>query len=70
MKKYLIVIIILFSVFLFFKNTYKEEVKEKIQIKDEKKEKKAIFISYIELQKYIGKKDSKTSKKNIEKRIM
>ena len=69
MKKYLIVIIILFSVFLFFKNTYKEEVKEKIQIKDEKKEKKAIFISYIELQKYIGKKDSKTSKKNIEKII-
>ena len=69
MKKYLIVIIILFSIFLFFKNTYKEEVKEKIQIKDEKKEKKAIFISYIELQKYIGKKDSKTSKKNIEKII-
>lgn len=65
MKKYLLIIIIFLFLFVFIpkKNPTIENKKST------KEEKKAIFISYIELQKYIGEKDSKTSKKNIEKII-
>lgn len=69
MKKYLIVIIIFFSIFLIYNNTNNNEIKKESIDKEKIEEKKAIFISYIELQKYIGNKDSKTSRKNIDKII-
>lgn len=70
MKKYLVIIIIFFSIFFIYNNTNKKEIKKENIDKNKKiEEKQAIFISYIELQKYIGNKDSKTSMDNIDKII-
>ncbi len=63
MKKYLLVIIILFLILVLIPKNNPNRVKK------EKLEKKAIFLSYIELQKYIKGKTVKESQKNIDEII-
>lgn len=69
MKKFMIFVVI-FIVATFFiigkKGEDKDkELKEKVSIKYEKDEIRAIYISYIELDNYIKEKDEETSKNNI-----
>ncbi len=68
MKKLLILIIIFFSIFITYNKVSNKEVLDKDN-KIKNTEKRAIFISYIELQKYIGNKSSIESKENIDKII-
>ncbi len=65
MKKIILVIIIFMSMFIIYNNYDRKEIANN---KEQEKniEKRAIFISYIELQKYIGNKDSTESKRNID----
>lgn len=65
MKKLIFIIIIFFSLIFFYNNL--KETKERKEIK--KEEKRGMFISYIELKKYIKGKDNKTSQSNINKII-
>lgn len=67
-NKVLLVIVFLLSIclFLMFPNKEKKQEKTNINIQEEKR---AIFISYIELQKYLKGKDEKTAKENIDKII-
>ena len=67
-NKVLLVIVFLLSIclFLMFPNQEKKQEKTNTNIKEEKR---AIFISYIELQKYLKGKDEKTAKENIDKMI-
>ena len=60
MKKLFIVIFIFFVICLFISNNYDEEIK---------KEKRGIFVSYIELSKYVKDKDINTGKDNINRMI-
>lgn len=66
MKKSLIIIVICLSMFFIYNKENKKEVRTE---NDTKEEKRAIFISYIELQKYIKNNNSQTSKENINKMI-
>lgn len=62
MKKLLFIIIIFFSFIFIYRENNDRKAEKKI-------EKRGIFISYIELKKYIKDKDNKTSKENIDKII-
>lgn len=67
-NKVLLVIVFLLAIclFLMFPNQEKKQEKTNTNIQEEKR---AIFISYIELQKYLKGKDKKTAKENIDKII-
>lgn len=60
MKKIIVVCIIFFFICLFINNNYSDDVSF---------EKRGIFVSYIELSKYVKDKDINTSKNNINKII-
>lgn len=62
MKKLLFIIIIFFSLIFISKENSNRKT-------EKKEEKRGIFVSYIELKKYIKDKDNKTSKENINKII-
>jgi len=66
MKKIFIFIFVLFVVLSFFKLEDEKPVDNK---KEETKEIRAIYISYIELQKYLGGKDEKQKKQAIDTMI-
>lgn len=65
MKKYIIIIVLFFSLLIIFTSCKNQNLRKK----SEKQEKRAIFISYIELKKYIKGNDVITSKKNIDQMI-
>lgn len=66
MKKLILIIIIFFLLVVFYTPNIKENDTRK---KEENNELRAIFISYIELQKYIKNKDTNSIKENIDKMI-
>lgn len=66
MKKFLLILfVILFFILSFFMIEKKNNEKLKSVVKIEKKEKRAIFLSYLELEKYLKNKTQEESKQNI-----
>ena len=61
MKKIILIIIVFLVVLLFIPVNKKEDVREKVKVK----EKRGVFISYIELTKYLKNKSVDDSKNNI-----
>lgn len=67
-KILIMLVLVLFGCLVFMPTTKKESTKE-IEQKAYQNEKRAIFISYIELQKYLKGKDEIIAKENIDKMI-
>lgn len=71
MKKFILLVVIFIVATFFIIGNKKDQVKEKDQNREigvnleKQDERRAVFISYIELNEYIKDKDSETSKKNI-----
>ena len=63
MRKYIFYIFILIFFILSFFMIEKKQTQKVLE--EENSEKKAVFLSYLELNKYIKNKDEKTSKNNI-----
>lgn len=62
MKKLILIVLVLFCILLLIPN--KEKSERKVEVV---KEKKAVFFSYIELQKYVKNTDVSDSKKGVDK---
>ena len=69
MKKLIVIVIIFIVITFFIIGNKKEDQKDKdIQVfLNDQEERRAMFISYIELEEYIKDKDNNTSKDNIVK---
>lgn len=67
MKKYIFVILVLFTMLILFKNNDKEL--EKNNTRKSTTEKRGIFISYIDLEKYVKDSSEEYYKKNIDNMI-
>ena len=65
MKKYIIIIVLFFILLVILTSCQNKNLRKS----KENQEKRAIFISYIELKKYIKGNDIETAKKNIDKMI-
>ena len=68
-KILLIIVLVLLGYFILIPVNDKVQKEEKRKEIINKEEKRAIFISYIELQKYLKDKDEKTAKENIDNMI-